>query len=107
MVGRTTSGTANSQQNGQLDSAGGRGTAPWAQVLQGGRSDVINAAWAALRSLATAEVSWMRGIPYQRQCFKMREQCFFLFFDRARGRALLELLLRSSGDVLKFCGILI
>ena len=36
-------------------------------VLQGNPSDVINAAWAALRSLATAEVSWMRGISYQHQ----------------------------------------
>ena len=36
-------------------------------VLQGNPSDLINAAWAALRSLATAEVIWMIGIPYQQQ----------------------------------------
>ena len=34
------------------------------------------------------------------------KKCFFIF-DRARGRALLDLLLRDSGDVLKFCVILI
>ena len=38
-----------------------------AEVLRGAPSDVLNTSWAALRSLATAEVSWMRGIPYQHQ----------------------------------------
>ena len=38
-----------------------------AQVLQGAPSDVLHTSWAALRSLATAEVSWMRGISYQHQ----------------------------------------